>query len=183
MTNLAMAIRLEPRILEKINEVVLMGGSYSNGNVTAAAEFNIYSDPEAAYIVFTSVDKLTMVGLDVTRQVLVLPEIISRMEKINNKASILFSKLMKVYNENQKRTFGFSGGPMHDPVTIAYLIDPTVIETKFVHCDIDISHGTSYGRTNCDMFDYLHMKKNTNVAVRIDVEKFWQIIETGIKRY
>jgi ribosylpyrimidine nucleosidase len=183
MTNLALAIRLEPRILENIDEVVLMGGSYSNGNVTPAAEFNIYSDPEAAYIVFNANVKVTMVGLDVTRKVLVLPKIVERMGQINNKASILFTKLMKVYNENQKKVFGLSGGPMHDPVTIAYLIDPSILTTKYTHCDIDISHESSYGRTNCDLFDYLHLQKNTYVGIDIDVSAFWNIIEEGIKRY
>ncbi|XFA98815.1 nucleoside hydrolase [Candidatus Izemoplasma sp. B36] len=183
MTNLALAIKLEPKIIENIEEVVLMGGSYQNGNVSPAAEFNILCDPEAAYIVFNSNLKITMIGLDVTRQVLVYPNIIDRMDKINNKASLLFTKLMTVFNENQKRVFGFLGSPLHDPVTIAYLIDPSVIETKLVNCTIDISHGPSYGRTNCDIFDYLKKPKNAYIAMNIDVEKFWNIIEKGISRY
>ncbi|MDC0558798.1 nucleoside hydrolase [Candidatus Izimaplasma bacterium] len=183
MTNLALAIRLEPNILNNIEEVVLMGGSYNNGNVTPAAEFNIFCDPEAAYIVFNSGLKVTMVGLDVTRKVLVLPEIVERMVKIGNDASELFTKLMIVFNENQKRVFGFDGAPLHDPVTIAYLIDPTVLEVDFVNCEIDISHGSSYGRTNCDMFGYLNQIKNTYVAKDIDVDKFWDIIEDALKMY
>lgn len=183
MTNLALAMRVEPKIISKIKEVVLMGGAYANGNVTPAAEFNIFTDPEAAYIVFNSGCKVTMIGLDVTRQVLVLPEIVSRMEKIGNKASDLFVKLMKVFNENQKKVFGFEGGPLHDPVTIAYLLDRSLLDVRHVHCEIDISHGPSYGRTNCDVFDYMHKEKNTYVAMGIDVEKFWNIIEQGIRRY
>ena len=163
MTNLALAIKLEPKIIKNIEEVVLMGGSYQNGNVSPAAEFNILCDPEAAYIVFNSNLKITMIGLDVTRQVLVYPNIIDRMDKINNKASLLFTKLMTVFNENQKRVFGFLGSPLHDPVTIAYLIDPSVIETKLMNCTIDISHGPSYGRTNCDIFDYLKKPKNAYI--------------------
>ncbi len=183
MTNLALAIRMEPKILNNIEEVVLMGGSYNNGNVTPAAEFNIYCDPEAAYIVFNSGAKVTMVGLDVTRKVLVLPEIVERMAKIGNNASELFTKLMIVFNENQKRVFGFEGAPLHDPVTIAYLIDPKLLEVDFVHCEIDISNGSSYGRTNCDIFGYLNLNKNTYVAKDIDVKKFWDIIEETLKMY
>ncbi len=183
MTNLALAIRMEPRILDNIEEVVLMGGSFQNGNVTPAAEFNVYCDPEAAHIVFNSNVKVTMVGLDVTRKVLTYPAIIERMEKVNNHVSDMFVKLMKVFNENQKRVFGFEGSPLHDPVTIAYLIDPTLLEVVFVHCDIDISHSTSYGRTNCDIFDYLKLEKNIYVAKDIDVKKFWNIIEDSLKRY
>ncbi len=183
MTNLALAMKIEPRIKDNIEEVVLMGGSLTNGNVTPAAEFNIQCDPEAAYIVFTSGCIVKMFGLDVTRQVLVLPKIVSRMKQINNKASILFTKLMSFFNESQKRVFGFEGGPLHDPVTIAYLIDPTVVTMKHVHCDIDISHATSYGRTNCDIFDYLKLPKNVYVATAIDVNKYWDIVEAGIKQY
>lgn len=183
MTNLALAIRLEPGIMSNIEEVILMGGSYSNGNVTPAAEFNIYCDPEAAHIVFNSGLKVTMVGLDVTRKVLVLPSVVARMEKINNQAAEMFTKLMKVFNENQKRVFGFEGAPLHDPVTIAYLIDPKLLEVKHVHCEIDISHGSSYGRTNCDIFDYLHLPKNAYVAKDINVNMFWDMIEDALKRY
>jgi len=183
MTNLALALKIEPRIKEHIEEVILMGGSFTNGNVTPAAEFNIQCDPEAAYIVFTSGCTIKMFGLDVTRQVLVLPEIISRMEKIQNNASLFFTKLMKVFNENQKKVFGFEGGPLHDPVTLAYIIDPSVVGLSFVHCDIDISRGSSYGRTNCDIFDYMKLPKNTFVARSIDVKKYWDIIEEGLKRY
>jgi len=183
MTNLALAMRMNPQIIENIEEVVLMGGSYQNGNVTPAAEFNIYCDPEAAHIVFHSSLKVTMVGLDVTRKVLVLPEIVERMENIQNDASLLFTKLMRVFNENQKRVFGFEGAPLHDPVTIAYLIDPSLLEVDFVHCEIDISHGSSYGRTNCDMFSYLNLPENTYVAKDINVKKFWDIIENALKMY
>lgn len=183
MTNLALALRLNPDIIHNIEEVVLMGGSIENGNVTPAAEFNIYCDPEAAYIVFNSEVKVTMVGLDVTRKVKVLPSIVERMEKLNTKSSILFTDLMKVFNENQKRVFGFEGAPLHDPVTIAYLIDPSLLDVKYVHCDIDISGGSSYGRTNCDMFHYLGFEKNTYVAEDIDVARFWDILEESLRRY
>ena len=183
MTNLALAMKLEPRIKANIKEVVLMGGSYYSGNVTPAAEFNIQCDPEAAYIVFNSGCVIKMFGLDITRKVLVLPKIITRMDTINNKASILFSKLMRVFNDNQKKVFGFEGGPLHDPVTIAYLINPSVVSLTHVHCDIDISRGTSYGRTNCDIFDYMKLPKNIYVASSIDVSKYWDIIEAGIKQY
>ncbi len=183
MTNFALALRLEPKIMDNIEEVVLMGGSYSSGNVTPAAEFNIYCDPEAAHIVFNSGLKVTMVGLDVTRKVKVYSSVVDRMEKIENNASTMFVKLMKVFNENQKKVFGFDGAPLHDPVTIAYLIDPSLLDVQHVHCEIDISQSSSYGRTNCDMFDYLQLGKNTYVAKDIDVAKFWDIIEDALKRY
>lgn len=183
MTNLAMAMRMEPRIVPKIKEVVLMGGSYGFGNVTPAAEFNIIADADAAHVVFTSGRPITMVGLDVTRKVLCYPEIIERMKKIGNKAANLFADLMTFFSKSQKEVFGWAGGPLHDPVTIAYLIDPTVITTKAMNTEIDIRSTQSYGRTNCEFFGYNKKEPNSNVAVDIDVEKFWNIIEEGIRNY
>ena len=183
LTNLAMAMRLEPRIVDKIKKVVLMGGSYQMGNVTPASEFNILCDPEAAHIVLNSKLPVYMITLDVTRKVLCYEHVIERMEKIHNKASDLFVALMKVFNENQHKVFGYSGAPLHDPVTIASLLDDNLVTFKHVNTEIDLSHGTSYGRTNSDIFDYLKKEKNSFVSVDIDVEKFWDIVEQNIRNY
>ena len=93
--------------------------------VTPAAEFNIHCDPEAAKICFTAGLPVYMVGLDVTRRVLVLPGIIERMEKVGGRAAEMFTALMKTFNENQKKVFGLPGGPLHDPVTVA--VDPQFV--------------------------------------------------------
>jgi len=183
MTNLALAMRIEPRILEHIEKVVVMGGSIAHGNVTPAAEFNIYADPEAAHIVFTSGVPIVMIGLDVTRQVMVLPPVIHRIKKINNPVADLFVKLMNAFNQNQRNVFGIPAGPLHDPVTIAYLIDPTLVTLKRVSCHIDLSHGVSYGRTNIDQYNYLKLPQTIEVAVAIDVDRFWNLIESVIKMY
>ncbi len=183
LTNVALAMRLCPEIISKIKGIVLMGGSYQNGNVTPAAEFNIMADAEAAYVVFNSGVPLTMVGLDVTRKVLCYPHIVDRMEAIGTKAAKLFADLLRFFNKTQKEVFGWEGGPLHDPVTCAYLIDPSLLKTKYVHVSIDIRSEESYGRTNCDMFDYMKKPANCHVAYDIDVEKFWNIIEQGIRNY
>ena len=183
LTNVALALKMEPKIIQRIKEIVIMGGSVDNGNTSPAAEFNIMCDPEAAHIVFSSGVKVKMVGLNVTRKVLVTEKVIKRMEKINNKASDMFVKLMKVFNKNQHDTFGVEAGPLHDPATIASIIDDELIDYKLMNVTIDISHGPSYGRTNCDVFDYLHAPKNAYVAMDIDVDRYWNIIEEGIKAY
>lgn len=100
LTNIAMAMRLEPKIVSKIKEIVLMGGTYQLGNVTPAAEFNILADGDAAHVVFTSGCPIVMVGLDVTRKVLCYPSIIERMEKSNSKASQLFGELTQKRAKN-----------------------------------------------------------------------------------
>lgn len=183
MTNLGMAIRMEPRILEKIDQIVLMGGAYTNGNVTPAAEFNIIADADAAYVCFTSGKPITMVGLDVTRKALCYPSVVERMDKIGNKASKLFVDLMGHFCRTQKEIFGWEGGPLHDPITIAYLIDPSVLTVKPMHTEIDIRSTQSYGRTNCDYFGYMKLEPTADVAIDIDVEKFWNMIEEGLRLY
>lgn len=183
MTNLGMAIRMEPKIVDKIKQIVLMGGAYTNGNVTPAAEFNIIADGDAAYVCFTSGRPITMMGLDVTRQVLCYPSIVERMGKIGNKASKLFVDLMGHFCKSQKEVFGWEGGPLHDPVTIAYLIDPSVVELKPMNVQIDIRSTQSYGRTNCDYFGYQQLPPTANVAIGIDAEKFWDIVEEGLRLY
>lgn len=183
MTNLAMAMRMEPRIVEKIHRIVLMGGSVGYGNVTPAAEFNMWADGDAAHICFTSGCPITMVGLDVTRKVLCYPQIVQRMSQIGNRASELFCQLMGHFCRTQKEVFGFDGGPLHDPVTIASLIDPELLTLQSMNVQIDIRGQQSYGRTNCDSFDYLHLPHTADVAVDIQVERFWDIIETELRRY
>ena len=183
MTNLAMAMRMEPNIVPKIKQIVLMGGAIANGNVSPAAEFNIMADAEAAYVCFTSGRPMTMVGLDVTRKVLCYPEIVERMGRIGNRASKLFVDLMGHFCKTQKEVFGWEGGPLHDPVTLAYLIDPSVLNVKPMNVRIDIRSTESYGRTNCDPFDYLHLPHTADVAMDIDVERFWDIIEENIRLY
>ncbi len=184
LSNVAMAMRKEPRILENIDEIVLMGGAYQHGNVTPAAEFNIYADAEAAHVVFSCGVPVVMMGLDLTRQALCYPEVVERMSHVKTKAGKLFVDLMNFFCMTQKRTFGWAGGPLHDPTTVAYLIEPSCIETKEMFTEIDITGGQSHGRTNCDFFNLMTDKeKNSKVAVKLDVEKFWDIVEENLKLY
>lgn len=183
LTNVASLLIKYPECKPHIDEIVLMGGSIGHGNVTPAAEFNILVDPEAAEIVFNSGLKITMMGLDVTRKVKILNSIIDDIEKINNRASKLFVDLMRTFNINQKEVFGFEGAPLHDPVTIAYLINKDVVKLQSMNVEIDVSKGPSYGRTNCDQFDFLKRSHNAKVAIDIDVDKYFELIKTCIKGY
>ncbi len=183
LSNIAMAIRKEPAILDNIQEIALMGGVYQHGNVTPAAEFNIFADAEAAYVVFNCGRPVVMFGLDVTRKVLCYPEIVERMAKVGNKASDLFADLMRYFCMKQKMVFGWEGGPLHDPCTMAYLIDPSCFKIEQMHVDIDISGSVSHGRTNCDTFHLTDKVKNAGVAVDVDAAKFWDVIEKCLTYY
>lgn len=181
LTNVGMALRMEPRIVDKIEEIILMGGAYQLGNVTPAAEFNIVADAEAAYIVFTTGLPIVMMGLDLTRQALCYPEIIERMDKIQTKSAKLFVDLMRFFSATQKKVFGWAGGPLHDPTCIAYLIDPTCIETRDMFTEVELRSEKCYGRTLCDYFHTMDEEPNSKVCVTLDREKFWDIVEECLK--
>ncbi len=183
LTNVASLLLEHPECKECIEEIVLMGGSIGFGNVTPAAEFNILCDPEAADIVFNSGIVVKMMGLDVTRKVKVDSNILSKMEEIDNDVARAYTKLMKVFYTNQKKVFGFSGAPLHDPVTIVYLLNPSVVKLQLMNVTIDTTGGPSYGRTNCDQFDYLKGKKNAYVAIDIDVDKYFDIVLNALRAY
>jgi len=183
LTNIAMAMRLEPAIIPKIREIVLMGGAYQLGNVTPAAEFNILADAEAAHIVFSSGSPIVMMGLDITNQVQCTYETVARMEKIGNKASKLFAEMMGFFIKSQQRIFGFSGGPLHDPTCVAWLIDSSCIELKEMYTEVEIRSEKCYGRTICDYFGVTGNKPNSRVAVAIDQARFWDIVEECLGNY
>ena len=183
LTNIGMAIRFEPRIIEKINRIVLMGGSYQLGNMTPAAEFNILADPDAAHIVFSSGVKIVMMGLDLTRQASATKEVVEKIKSLNNKASKLFVDLMEFFAASQKNVYGWSAPPVHDPTTIAYIIDPECIEVKPMFCEIELWSERSYGRTLCDYFGILKKEPNVDVAVKLDFDKFWNLGYENLKLY
>ena len=183
ITNIGMAIRFEPKIIEKINRIVLMGGSYQLGNMTPAAEFNILADPDAAHIVFSSGVKLVMMGLDLTRQASATKEVVEKIKSLNNKASKLFVDLMEFFAASQKNVFGWTAPPVHDPTTIAYIIDPECIEVKPMFCEIELWSERSYGRTLCDYFGILKKKPNVDVAVKLDFDRFWNLVYENLKLY
>ena len=183
LTNIAMAMRIEPRIIPKIQEIVLMGGAYSIGNFTPSAEFNFYADPEAAHVVFTSGAPIVMMGLDLTNQTICTKDIIKRMEAIGNKASALFSDIMNFVLKSQKEAFGLDGGPLHDATCIAYLTEPSLFTVKSMYTEIDIKSELCYGRSVCDVLDVLKKPHNTKVGMNIDVDEFWNMGEKCIKNY
>jgi len=183
LTNIAVAMRIEPRIVPKIQEIVLMGGAWAIGNVTPSAEFNFYADPEAAHVVFTSGVPIVMMGLDLTNQTACTKEVIARMESIGNRASALFCDIMRFTLKTQKEAFGLDGGPLHDATCIAYLIEPSYFEMKSMYTAIDIKSELSYGRTVCDVLDVLKKPHNSKVGMNIDVDGFWNMVEGCIRNY
>lgn len=182
LTNIAVAMRMEPKILPKIKQIVMMGGAYGLGNTTPAAEFNFFADPEAADIVFKSGVPLVMMGLDLTNQTLCTMDVIERMESIGNKAGKLFGDIMRFTLVSQ-RVNGLEAGPVHDVTCLGYLIDPTIFELKPAYTEIDTAKGVSYGRSVCDMIGRSGKKPNSMVGITLNLEKFWDMVFETVSRY
>ena len=178
MTNLALAISKNPSITKNIKEIILMGGSTGEGNITKEAEFNILVDPEAADICFKSGVPLRMLGLNVTRKILVTDEVIKEASKINTRGSDLFVKLMKVFNENQRKFFGLEYGPLHDPATIISLINEKAFKFEKMKVTIDTSDTEYLGKTYCEKSnDY-----NCMVATEVNLDEYWSEVYKHLKR-
>lgn len=182
LTNIAMAARKEPRIVERVQEVVLMGGGYHVGNWSAVAEFNIKVDPEAAHIVFNEKWPIVMVGLDLTHQALATDEVAERIAAVPGSVSQftlgLFTFFRKAYQDAQ----GFDFPPVHDPCTLAYLIDPTIVETVKVPVDVELNGSLTTGMTVADFRAPAPEDCHTKVATRLDAPRFWGLVVDAIDR-
>lgn len=183
LTNIAVAMRMQPAILPKIREIVLMGGAYGTGNFTPSAEFNIYADPEAARVVFTSGVPLVMMGLDLTNQTTCTADVISRMKKVGGPAGELFSDIMSFTLKTQYENYGLAGGPVHDATCIGYLINPDAFKMQDMYVEIDVNNGPCYGRTVCDELGVTGKQSNTKVGMTIDTKWFWDLVEACVRMY
>ncbi|MCX8095357.1 MAG: nucleoside hydrolase [Caldisericia bacterium] len=182
LTNIAISLIKEPKIKEKIEKIVLMGGAIFDSNITPSAEFNIYVDPEAAKIVFNSGIPLVMVGLDVTNKALLTFEDIDKIEKMNGKVSRVVGPLLKFFANANKEFFGFNGAPIHDALTVAYLVDESVLTLKDYYVDIETQGELTRGRTVVDTYGVLKKKPNVSVAVNLDINKFKKMIFEMIEK-
>jgi inosine-uridine nucleoside N-ribohydrolase len=183
LTNIAMALLKEPRIVEGIKEIVLMGGACGQGNITPSAEFNIFVDPEAAQIVFTSGLPVTMVGLDATNQAVVYPPVLERIRGIGSRVSKMVVDSMLAYGAAYKALGDWEGPVLHDPCAVAYVIDPSVLKVKKAWVDVETARGLTYGRTVCDYSETAGKPANAQVAVGIDHKKLWDLLIYALEQY
>ncbi|HZD11040.1 MAG TPA: nucleoside hydrolase [Candidatus Binatia bacterium] len=176
LTNVALAVSLEPRIAENVKQVVLMGGAANaSGNASAVAEANIRNDPEAAHIVFNAGWNVTMVGLDVTRKVIMTPEYVDRLRAAGNRYTDFIGQIVPHYLNFYLENVGLNGFHVHDSSAIAYALDPTLFETKRVHVDVETHSPVNFGLTATDWRKHPGQEPNVNVCVDVDSRRFLEL--------
>jgi purine nucleosidase len=176
LTNIALAIRKEPRFAKAVKEMVIMGGSIrKGGNMTPQAEFNIYADPHAAHVVFHSGIPITLIPLDVTHKCMLYLE---QIKKINQKESPIFRFIADAtipYINYTKSLTGVDGCALHDPLTLATIIAPELLTLEEHYVDVDISSGPSMGSTFADFYHSTGRPANMKVALDVRGEEFVEL--------
>jgi len=197
LTNIAAALIRDPTLPTRIRRITLMGGSLTFGNVTPAAEFNIWCDPHAAHVVFTSGIPIRMIGLNVTRQVLATPDHRARIRSIGRTTTTHVADMLDHYSLAEARYTGLAGGVMHDPVAVMALADPDALTFEPMHVSIELTGTHTTGMTLCDgrrlgpdlrriatdapMPDGL--APNAEVAVGVDAARFWSTFTDVLATY
>jgi len=179
LTNVALLLARHPNA--RPERIVLMGGAIAEGNVTPAAEFNIWGDPEAAARVFASGIDVTMVGLDVTHRALFTSARAERLRAAGRVGKVV-AELLDFYGVFHREVYGFDGSPIHDAVAVAYVIDPTLLETRHLNVQVDCASELCRGRTVVDLWRRTGLEPNAHVAVGIDSERFLDLLHERLAR-
>jgi inosine-uridine nucleoside N-ribohydrolase len=173
LTNIALLLAQHPEA--RPDRIVLMGGAIGVGNVTPAAEFNIWADPEAAARVFGSGIELTMIGLDVTHQALLMTEDAERL-RASGRTGTMVAELYDFFHRFHEDTYGFGGSPVHDALALAYVFQPDLVETKQCHVAIDCDSQLNRGRTVVDLWNRTGEEPNADVGTGVEGRAFVELL-------
>ena len=177
LTNIALAMIREPKIIPRIQEIVLMGGGYfEGGNVTPAAEFNIYVDPHAAKTVFASGVPITMFPLDVTHKALTTRVRVEKFRALGTKAGTATAELLDFFERFDEEKYGTDGGPLHDPNVIAWLIKPELYSGRHINVEIETASELTMGMTVADWWGVTDRPKNAFFVRDLDAEGFYNLL-------
>ncbi|MBL4627429.1 MAG: nucleoside hydrolase [Roseicyclus sp.] len=183
LTNIATAFERAPDIVEKVQEIVLMGGAYFQvGNITPAAEFNIYVDPEAADIVFKSGRPITVMSLDVTHKALTTAPRVQAFRDLGTKAGTMVAEWTDFFERFDKEKYGSAGAPLHDPCVIAYLIAPDLFKGRYVNVEIETLSDLTRGMTVADWWGVTNRPRNAMFMGDLDAEGFFELLVQRIGR-
>lgn len=177
LTNIATAFVMAPDIIDQLQQLVIMGGAYREpGNITPAAEFNIYVDPHAARSVFEAGVPVTVFGLDVTHQMLITSARLSAIRQQGGRTGHAVADFLEFFNRHEVSQYGWEGAPLHDPCTIAWLIDPSLFEGKDIAVTVETCDGPNLGRTVADWYAVTESNPNATVITRGDSDRFFSLI-------
>jgi len=180
LTNIAHLVQRHPELLPKIDRVVWMGGSTGRGNVSAYAEFNAWTDPESIQVVLETGLPFTMVGLNISHQALITQDVRARIRAIGNRTGTFGYELLEFFCSTYNAFEGMPDGPLHDPITVAMVIDPAVASTVETRIDVELQGTETRGATCVDLLDIFKRPKNATVAIDLDVDRFWSLIESAV---
>ena len=173
LTNVALAIRQEPRIAKALKELIIMGGAIRyEGNTTALAEFNTYVDPHAAHIVYHAGIPTTLVPLDVTYQCILKPEDVNRLLKTDSPITKFVADATRFYMEFHDEYQNIEGCVINDPLALALTFAPELCTYQELYVDVDISGGISMGKTVADFYNYGKKPANMRVALGVRAHDF-----------
>lgn len=177
LTNVAIALLLDPSISQKLEQIVLMGGGFfEGGNVTPAAEFNIYVDPHAAHIVFSSGIDIVMMPLDMTHKAIVTDPVMHRFADLGSHCGSAAAGMIGFYSRHDSEKYSVAGAPLHDPTVVAYLLKPELFSGRMCSVEIDTNSGPSLGATQVDWWDVTDDAPNAMVMRDIDSEAFFDLL-------
>ncbi len=183
MTNLGELLAARPDLTDRIREVIFMGGSTERGNHTPTAEFNTFADPEALDVVLRSGVPLRMVGLNLTHQALATPEVVERMSAMPHEVGRTCAAWMGFFGDSYERIWEFAAPPVHDPCTIASLLDPDVIGWRNCFVAVELDGTWTRGTTVVDLFDRLPDREpNVEVALELDADRYWELVLAALDR-
>ncbi len=183
LTNIATAFQNAPDIIPRVQEIVLMGGAYFEvGNITPAAEFNIYVDPEAAAIVFGAGVKLTVMPLDVTHKALTNAARVQAFRDIGSRVGDMVAAWTDFFERFDKEKYGSEGAPLHDPCVIAWLIDPGLFTGRLVNVEIETGSALTLGMTVADWWGVTDRPRNALFMGGIDADGFYALLTERLAR-
>jgi len=184
LTNIGVAIEREPAILAKVADIVLMGGAMrEGGNHSPSAEFNILVDPHAADIVFRCGRPITVFGLDVTHQVLATAERRERIRRIDNPAGQATAGMLDFFNRHDTAKYKSLGAPLHDPCTVAYLLQPDLFELKACNLTVETESELTMGHTAVDFWHVTDKPHNIAWAYSVDADGFYALLTARLSRF
>ena len=180
MTNAAELLRDHPQIIGNIHEIIFMGGSTNGGNHTPSAEFNTFADPEALQHVIDSGVPLRMVGLNLTHQALATPDVVERMRNMNHQLGQVCAEWMGFFGSSYESVWSFQSPPVHDPCTVAALINPSVIQWRKSFLAVELEGKWSRGETIVDLHNRYLLTSNAEIALTLDRDAYWELVLNSI---